>query len=101
MPISVSRHLALPQFPLATDFSQFRTALIKFAGTPIPFANRAKQSTDEFERAKIRWQEGASNLVDALLHGFSCAPSEVRKASTIERKIVLECAYKGFREIKI
>jgi len=60
-------------------------AVIKIAFKPIPFANGASKSMDEFEGVSKRSREATSNARDQVLHGFSCAVPEVRKPGTSER----------------
>ena len=69
----------------------FNARIVKsFASKPIPFANQEKKWVNAIARESKRLMEAASNSAQEVLHVFSLAISEVRKAGTSERRNALQ-----------
>ena len=65
-------------------------AVKKFTSGLISFENRDFERKAKFARVPGCSAEGASHQHEAVLHEIAGSPFEVRKARTIERKIVLK-----------
>ena len=65
-------------------------AVKKFTSGLIPFENRDFEHKAEFARVPGCSAEEHQHQHEAVLHDIAGSPFEVRKAGTIERKIVLK-----------
>ena len=79
---------------------QMLQAVKEFTSRPLPFENGGFWRKDEFRGLPARSAEETTNTTVVVLQDFAGSPFKVRRACTIERKIVLQCEKKRLGVIK-